>query len=237
VTALVVVETLLLIMLAVLVVGLLRSHAEILRRLEGVAPAGPAAAGGDVLAPGLPPPRDDVPAARDVAGVTPWGDAVQIAAAAGGGRTLLAFLSGGCSVCGEFWAALGAGAAGELPGRARLVVVTRDASHESPTRIRELASPELTVVMSSDAWSAYHVPVAPYFVLVGGDGRVEGEGAARSFDQVRSLLGDAIADADGVAPGRGGRARADRVERELVAAGIAPDDPSLYAPLDPAERT
>src|SRR6185436_19479085 len=101
-TALVAVETILLVLLAVLVAGLLRSHAEILRRLE---------AGGVERQSAAPPlalaqPRDDAPAPSDVGGVTLGGDAVQIAVAAPGTRTLLAFLTSGCSVCGGFWQAL-----------------------------------------------------------------------------------------------------------------------------------
>jgi hypothetical protein len=95
-TALVVVETMLLVLLSVLVVGLLRSHAEILRRLEsGEVPQRSAAP-----ELGIAQPRDDAPAPADVGGVTLGGDAVQIAVGAPGTRTLLAFLTSGCSVCG-----------------------------------------------------------------------------------------------------------------------------------------
>ena len=50
--------------------------------------------------------------------------------------------------------------------------------------------------MSSAAWEAYHVQGSPYFIHVGEDGRVAGEGTATAWDQVRSLLRDAAADAD-----------------------------------------
>ena len=36
--------------------------------------------------------------------------------------------------------------------------------------------------------------MSPYFVMVGADGEVRSEGAASSWEQVRSLLADAIAD-------------------------------------------
>ncbi len=36
--------------------------------------------------------------------------------------------------------------------------------------------------------------MSPYFVMVGDDGEVRSEGAASSWEQVRSLLTDAIAD-------------------------------------------
>ena len=77
--------------------------------------------------------------------------------------------------------------------------------------------------MSSEAYEAYDVPGAPYFVLV--DGSVRGEGVATTWDALESLLTDAIADARDQAAGS---ARADRIEARLAAAGIAPGDPSLY---------
>jgi hypothetical protein len=220
VTALVVVETMLLVLLSVLVVGLLRSHAEILRRLE----AGdvPQRSATQTLA--IAQPRDDAPAPADVGGVTLAGDALQIAVGAPGTRTLLAFLTSGCSVCGGFWQALRDGAATTAPGGARVVIVTRDSSMESPSRLRELAPPGLPVIMSSQAWQDYRVPLAPYFVLLDGTaGTVEGEGAAESWGQVASLLRDATED-QAMAEQFG-----DRVERDLASAGIGPDHASLYS--------
>jgi len=219
-TALVVVETILLVLLSVLVVGLLRSHAEILRRLEsGDVAERPAA---QPLA--IAQPRDDAPAPADVGGVTLGGDAVQIAVGAPGTRTLLAFLTSGCSVCGGFWQALREGAAATAPAGARVVVVTRDSSMESPSRLRDLAPADLPVIMSSQAWEDYRVPLAPYFVLLDGTaGTVEGEGAAESWPQVASLLRDAMDDQ--AEAERNG----DRVERDLASAGIGANHASLYS--------
>ena len=89
--ALVAVETLLLVLLTVVVAGLLRSHAEILRRL------GPTEAGSG----GLPEPgaRSGARDGRDVAGVTLAGDALMIGLGDGSPPTMLAFLSSGCAVC------------------------------------------------------------------------------------------------------------------------------------------
>jgi hypothetical protein len=77
--------------------------------------------------------------------------------------------------------------------------------------------------MSSHAWSDYEVPGSPYFVLIDGD--VRGEGVATTWDALASLITDAIEDqrAD-----TGGSARARHVDEVLAAAGIGPDDPSLY---------
>jgi hypothetical protein len=206
------------------VAGLLRSHAEILRRLAELAP-GPDGSG-RALADGLPEPRADVAQAADVSGRTPVGDALHVAVTRPGTPTLLAFLSSGCGVCEGFWEALGAPARPPLPGGVDVLVVTRGWEEESPSRIRELAPPGVRTVMSSTAWRDYRVPGAPYFVHVDERGRVAGEGAAREWAQVSSLLRDATADRRLA----GGRDDPDRVDRELAAAGIDGDDPSLRGP-------
>ena len=166
---------------------------------------------------------------------------------AGSQSTLVAFLSSGCSTCGNFWEAFSPGARPELPGAARLVVVTKDTTHESPTKIRRLAPDDVPVIMSTDAWAAYNVPVSPYFVYVDGEsGEVYGEGAGSNWEQVASLLEDALDDealkrsvqrsrqraaqkeAREGQRARRARSRAARAERELAAAGIRPGHPSLY---------
>jgi hypothetical protein len=216
VTAVVTVETLLLALMVLLVGGLLRSHAEILRRLDELQPAGSATAA---------PVRTSV-ASHDVSGVTLAGDALHLGLTRPGAPTLLAFLTSGCSTCQGFWEAF-ADPGSRLPEGVRLVVVTKDPSHESPARLRELAPPGVRVVMSSAAWVDYDVPASPYFVHVDDRGELAGEGTAQRLDQVLSLLADAVFDAAG-ADRRGSPERALRVERELEAAGIGPDDPSLY---------
>lgn len=244
-------------LLALLVAGLLRSHAEILRALHDLGanldPArddtSPSAA--PVAAPTVRssqvaarPPRT----AADIAGVTPDGDAVSIAVLGARHLTLLAFLSSGCSTCHGFWDAWRDDAPIDVPGDARLVIVTKDPSAESITSIHRLAPSTVPVVMSTGAWEAYDVPVAPFFVLVdGSSGDLVGEGAASNWDQVMSLLQNALGDA-GLLDGRGRTKRggvskpnADarreaRVDCELLAAGIVPGDPSLYVlPADDAD--
>jgi hypothetical protein len=231
-TILVATETVLLILLAVLVAGLLRSHAEILRRL------GPPRedADGASLAATLPPTRDaDAAPAPDIAGLTLDGDAVQLGMRPGGEPTLLAFLSSGCETCLGFWRSLGERGATAIPGGGRVVAVTKDRSHESPARLRELVPPALPLVMSSAAWRDYGVPTTPYFVYVDGrTGEIHGEGAARGWPQVLSLLRDALDDVavatrePAQARGGGRRERIARADRELASAGIGPGHPSLY---------
>jgi hypothetical protein len=219
-TILVAAETLLLIVLLALVAGLLRSHAEILRRLGP-----PAEESGDASAVPEPPDRAPADVAPDVAGATLEGDAVKLSLAPGAPSTLLAFLGSGCQSCGALWEALGD--APDVAGAARVVVVTKDTSHESPSRLSELAPAGVPLVMSSAAWADYRVPGSPYFVLVDGpSGLVRGEGAATGWDQIAALIRDAQHDA--ATGARTSSARAARAEQALSASGIGPGHPSLY---------
>ncbi|MFL5797554.1 MAG: TlpA family protein disulfide reductase [Actinomycetota bacterium] len=227
------VETVLLVVVGILLAGVLRSHAELLRRLD----SGEARPAGPVLAEGLPhPPPESVADAVDLMGTTLAGDAVKIAVAGAPGATLLAFLSSGCLGCGPFWEALGEDPSLDVPGGARLVVVTKDTAFESPSKLLELAPDGVPLVMSSDAWERYRVAGSPYFVLVDGpSGRIRGEGTATNWPQVASLLRDAIADAELRRSGGAAASAADpaarlaRADGELAAAGIGPGHPSLYA--------
>jgi len=222
-TVLVSVETLLLVLLVVLVAGLLRSHAEILRRL------GPAEDGSEGQGRGVAPPPASVrgpdelrPAA--VAGSTPDGDVVTLAfEGAASMPTLLAFLTSGCSTCARFWETLGEQ---RLPPGVQTVIVTKGSERERPQRLRSLSPEGVSVVMSSQAWEDYRVPGAPYFVLV--DGIVRGEGVATTWQALASLVSEAIEDRDDSDAGHAGTRRARRVDETLAAAGIGPEHPSLY---------
>lgn len=216
-TAIVSVETVLLVVLVILVAGLLRSHAEILRRLESVG-EGPS----EGLRPAAPERVPGAPA-PSVSGPTPDGDALSLDFSPGG-MTLLAFLTSGCTTCAGFWATLGEP---RLPAGVQTVVVTHGEERERPGKLRELAPAGIPVVMSSQAWSDYAVPGSPYFVLV--DGSIRGEGAATTWAALGNLVSDAVADEQD----RSGAARADAIDRKLAAAGIGPDHPSLY----PGRRT
>jgi hypothetical protein len=228
--------------LALLVAGLLRSHAEILRELHGLGvdmdPDADAAAGGSARArPGIsvPRPRAEPRLAADVAGVTPSGDAARVAVVGARHPTLLAFLTSGCSTCSEFWSSFSAPHL-QVPGDARLVVVTKGEEAESPARLRKFVPRDVLVVMSTAAWEAYDVPVAPYFAYVdGATSEIVGEGAAGSWEQLASMMEQAIADAGIQLPKKVRRKRSiasqDRaalVDRDLYAAGIEPGHPSLY---------
>ena len=234
-TALDGVQTVATLLLALLVVGLLKSHADILRQLHELG-------AGRTEAPG-PVPVDLATGsatgtrAHDVSGLTPEGEAAVIAVLGATHDTLLAFLSSGCLTCNGFWEALGAGADLGLPAGMRVVVVTKGPGEESESSIRGLASGGQTVLMSTQAWLDYEVPGSPYFVHVDGPaGRVVGEGTAATWAQVVGLVTRAAGDMRR-SPDGGHRRRdeghGDRIDEELTAAGILPGDPSLYPTSPP----
>src|SRR5262245_692721 len=169
-------------------VGLLRAHAELLRRTTPAREdTGPPAEAGDPRLVPLPEPRSVETPATDIAGATVDGGASKIAMK-NDRNTLLAFLSSGCAACVPFWEGLSDVQRGAIPGDARVVVVTKDASHELMARLRELAPPGSTVVMSSQAYADYRVELSPYFIYVDGlMGEIRSEGAATSWHQVLSL--------------------------------------------------
>jgi hypothetical protein len=226
------------VLLAVLVAGLLRSHAEILRRLHELDPG--AAPDVGTVPSALPIARHEAPtAAVDVSGIDPHGDAISVTVAGRRHRTLLAFLSSGCATCHPFWDVFASAPAAGLPADIRLVAVTRGDDAESRAGVEALAG-RATVVMSSMAWDDYGAPGAPYFVLVA-HGRVVGQGTGRSWDQVRRLLGEAIGDANlasvasVVSPSTvdlaaDERDREARIDAALLDAGLHPGHPSLYQP-------
>lgn len=255
-------------LLGLLVAGLLRSHAEILRQLHHLgggleldrpAVGGEALTGGRVAQPvSLSPARSaGARTLTSLRGETPSGEVVGVALDREGERTLLLFLSSGCATCQPWWEGLRAGDhARALPG-VRVAVVARDAAEESPSLLVGMAPPDVSVVLSSAAWEELSVPGSPYAVLVDGTtASVLGEGVARAWDQLGSLVGQHQADLAGRAapapPGRlvgqpssglgrrpgvdgpGREQRADgpgherRADEELLAAGIHPGHPSLH---------
>lgn len=234
-TALVAGETLLLVLLTVLVAGLLRSHAEILRRLGP--PDDEAGDDGLVVRQSAPARSEGELAAPEIAGATLRGDSAKISLAAGSPPTLLAFLTSGCTSCQGFWEAFGSGGLDELPAGVRVVAVAKDGSHESTSRLRELAPDGLPVLLSSAAWGDYSVPGSPYFVYVA-DGSIHGEGAATQWPQLASLLRDAVDDARLAAAepagASGGQRRAARADSALESAGIVAGHASLYPSGRPA---
>lgn len=218
-------------------VAVLRSHAEILRRLHtlenrldpgGLAVGEEAGARADPRAAYAEFAGAQAP---DIVGETLAGDVVKLALGPGSPRTLLAFLSTGCTVCGSLWDELRGGDP-VAPG-IRIVVVTRGSDRESLTRLERIAPAQGELIMSSAAWSDYGVVSTPHFVLVGPDQRrILGRGGATSWAQILSLLGDAQSDARRH-DARSTSQRAERAEQALWASGIGPDHPSLYPSRNP----
>jgi hypothetical protein len=229
-TVVIIVEGALLALALLFVVALLRSHAEILRRLGALEGEGPARA---VSVP-RPGPTPAGGPAGDIVGQTLAGDAVKIALGAGSPRTLLAFLSSGCAACGPLWEGLHEPA--PLPLDARLVVVTKGPERERLARLLELAPDRAEVVMSSDAWDAFVVPATPHFVLVAGDEGIVGRGSATSWQQIATLLRDARDDS-ALHQARTTAERAARADDALLTAGIAAGHPSLYPSRAPSEES
>src|SRR5262245_58338399 len=236
------VETVVLVLLAVLVAGLLRSHAEILRRLHQLGAGLDDDENTPIEAPLVLRPRSVRPdasstgslgPAHDVGGAGLHDDAVIVPVVGVQHRTLLAFLSSGCLTCRTFWQALDDPAAVDAAGDdVRVVVVAKDASEESLAELRKLAPRDVPVVLASDVWRAYEVPGSPYFVMVDGPSRrVVGEGTGVSWEQVCKLMLQAAADAT-----TSGDEREARIDRELLTHGIEPGDESLYRTADEIAR-
>jgi hypothetical protein len=256
--ALLVVETVILAVLCVLVGGLLRGYASVLRRLhqlDGGAAGGPAAGPPPFrTAPGVIEPvadiadpvtgqrvegRDEWAAAHDIEGVSLRGEIVSVRTVAVPHDTVLAFLSASCEGCAGFWHELAEGGWTAPPG-SRLLVVTKSAEAESPSVLSQLCPPEVDLVLSSQAWTDYSVPGSPYLVVTDGrTGRVKGEGSGVSFSQIGGLIQQSIADSRH--PALAHRPDADRrrerdIDRILLSAGIGPNDPSLYGAAERDEH-
>ena len=228
-TALVVALSVAVLLLGVLVAGLLRSHAEILKALHDLGAGleldrkdgGPV----PVTIDGVRTPRaSGAPAPEALSGVTLDGESVALSLA-GGTDTLLAFLSSGCTTCQAFWDAF-ADEQVDVPGGARLLVVSKDLDEESGSALEKRASQHVPLVTSSQAWEDFAVPGSPYFVYVDGTGRIVGEGSAATWPAVATLMGQAHDDS--AFRGRAGRDARDT--QALAAAGIRPGDPSLQGP-------
>lgn len=244
-SVLVIIETLILGLVILLLAGLLRSHAEILRalRMDNRDEDGRVTEDSREIyeSPERRPLREGAEPAPDLVGETLRADPFVVGMRPESNDVLLAFLSTGCLTCQAFWTDLHEGRAPMIPNGGRLVVVTKSRDSESLSKLRDWEPKGVPLLMSSEAWDAYKVPSSPYFVLVdGSSATIYGEGSATSWHQVTSLLSDALADEQLIAEGgvpdavRSGD-RTARIDRELAAAGIGPGHPSLYRGVAPAE--
>jgi hypothetical protein len=244
--ALLVLVTFVVLLLGILVAGLLRSHADILRSLHelGVGVGDPAdtsesSSAARITAPRIPTWSDsstELRPASTVTGVTPTGDARAVAVDNTDGFTLLAFLSSGCATCAAFWESLQAPDSLDLPQGTRVAIVTKGPDRELPAEVARLATGHVPVVMSTDAWLEYEVPGSPFFVLVdGASGSTVGQGVAPRVEQLLDLIRRAEHDRSRHGPSRhrptvrrNGPEREADADEVLQMAGIRPGDPSLY---------
>lgn len=239
-TALLVVETVILAVLCVLVAGLLRGYAAVLRRLheiDGAALPAASAAPPFRTASGIVEPahtiegRDEWAPSHDLDGMTLRGETASIRTVGVPQDTVIAFLSSTCEGCAGFWHELSDNAWPVPPG-SRLVVVTKGVDEESPSVLEQLCPPDVDLIMSSQAWSDFAVPGSPYVVVADGrTGRVKGEGSGTSFSQVGGLIQQSVADSrhPAVVKSDADRRRARDIDKVLLSAGIGPNDPSLYS--------
>jgi hypothetical protein len=261
VLAAVIAEGVAIVLLGVLVLGLLRSHALILKALHelgaglelereagtGVTTATTGGKPGPVpveLEAGVvQATRKDSATAHDIIGTDLDRAEQRVTVSAPGTRTLLAFLTSGCSVCQTFWDEFRGQV--DIPGDGELRIIAKGPAEESVSGLRSLAG-DRTVVQSSGAWVDYDIPGSPYFVYVE-SGVVTGEGSATTWAQVRDLMAQGVADTEearaaagrsgpgrlvGEDLGRGERDSLPRMDAELLAAGVRPGDPSPYRAPD-----
>lgn len=236
-TALVILEAVVIVLLVVLVAGLLRSHADILRRLHALDGGEETMTARTSAGITLGPTRTR-PLPTHITGTTLGGVSRSLSLTDSRGLLLAAFLSTGCGSCQTFWETLAKGP--EMPGGVRPVIVAKSADEESPSKLAELGADGATpTIQSSQAWDDFQVPGSPYFALVDtATGALVGEGAAGTWSQVRNLVTQAMADA-GLDRTMGGSttARHRRVDEHLEAAGIEPGHPSLFRnPHEPPDQ-
>ena len=217
-TAVVVIEAVVIGLLLILMAGLLKSHAEILRQLAALGGAGETPT--TIRTSGL----GKAPVSQLV-GTSPQGGDVALSLVAGEGETMLAFLSSGCASCRTFWNELSPSSATPTP-TTRVVAVTRGPQHESPSKITSLVNPGVPLVMSDDAWDEFRVPLTPHFVLVAGDGSILGEGSAASLNQLNALLTKAMHDSSPLRMST--EDRETYTDQTLRSAGIEPGSDELF---------
>jgi hypothetical protein len=200
-TPVLIVDNILLALLVITTLALLRSFGEIVRQVDSAGPTKQETR--------LPPSLGSANGVRtmtdahDIVGQMLDGSSIKVSVTSHL-NTLVAFLSSGCTSCEPFWLGLTPKTVRTLPPSTRVVIVTKDSTYESPSRLKELAPKSIRLVMSSDAWTRYGVATSPYFAYVdGASAQIMSEGTASGWDQVLSLLRDALADQEMFANGRG----------------------------------
>jgi hypothetical protein len=238
-------------LLAFLVLGVLRSHAEVLAALNGAVSSQGGAAGEGVPMPeGVLPPPDGVSDAElDVLNGQDMDlRAVEISVVAGPEAFfLIAFLSTTCLTCMDIWRDVIAG--GEeggvidagAGGRAAVAIALKGRELENLGKARALADETpVPVVFSQEAWDRLEIPGSPYFALLERrTGRIVGAGSAQTWSQIVSLASDGMLELSvhlGTGRSSGYRGIIAREDDELRRAGIEAGHPSLTAPITIVEN-
>jgi hypothetical protein len=227
--------------LTLFVLGLLRSHGELMRRIADLE-ARPSPGS---LAPGVVPRPDKIaqPVVPLIEGLDTGLDPYRLVVGEVPEPYLLvAFLSTTCLSCLDIWRDIIDGrdeAARVVAGDAvaSVMIVLKGREYENLGKASALAAETpVPVVFSGTAWLELEVPGTPYFALIAtADQRVVGAGSAQSWGQLRSLASDGMLEisfaAKGSSNGRDGyRSIIEREDEELRRAGIHPGHPSLHAP-------
>jgi hypothetical protein len=122
-------------------------------------------------------------AASGITGVDTSGNEQSVELDSHAGRVALLFLTSSCAPCQAFWA-------GEVPvPDLPVVLVTPSPSTESRRQVARLSAPDARVIMSSEAWHAYEVTLAPWLVVVQGGVIVGDAPAPNGWPEVASLVG------------------------------------------------
>jgi|SRR5579862_4766 len=229
--------------LVFLVVGLLRSHAEILMRLDQLG-QGIASGTGSLnnhgssaderLTTTIRPVSPSSEILEHLVMPTVRGMSLELELAefelSAERPTLLAFLSTGCLTCVHFFESLDRSRASSSPDGVDVVIVTKGREEENLVKLGTLAPTGVPLVMSTETWERFDVPGSPFFALLDERHRFLGAGSANSWPQVGSLVADSLEERR-IVDGRGSREgspRMAREDRDLLSAGIGPDHPSLY---------
>jgi thioredoxin-related protein len=225
-------QTLLIVILIILalqsflVVALLRSHADILKRLHDLENFGE---------PKHESSQDLEGPVSDITGVSPEEKVVSIAINSFKQVVLLCFLSSGCHTCKFFWNDLSDEIMSDL--KVTPLIVTKGPNREDSKLIKALYNSKVRCVMSDDTWSAFKVPTTPYFVLLDITGRKIGEGTAVNIDSLKSFVSQSLRDRrqEKIMQNLNRSAMKDRedlVDQTLRDAGIFKGHPSLSGDKD-----
>jgi hypothetical protein len=230
------------------VLGLLRSHADLLARVAQLAEREPARAA-EPSPTAMPEGVVPAPATleqtvvRSIEGLDhelePYRLAVRDVSTP---YLLVAFLSTSCFSCLDIWRDVieGGEAASTVDAgddTASLLIVLKAREYENLGKATALArETPVPVLLSGSAWEELDVPGSPYFALIAtGEERVVGAGSAQSWHQLKSLASDGMLELSlATKPssnGGGYRSIIEREDDDLARAGIHPGHSSLTAPL------